>query len=360
MVTMAHDSLPPVAITDAITVVAPALIGTGGISLSATKAADTGPVTVATFTDPTGPDDPSTYSATIDWGDGSTSDGEISRDGSTFTVTGSHVYLTTGPKTITVTLKHQGSPGVTVSSTATVSNPAVSPTFSPFETVAGVAATNQLVATFLDPSGPDAASSYTATIDWGDGTTSAGTIEEGSGVFMVTGTHTYAVVGTYTVTVTIVHGPSPAAIASGTVSAGYGLVSPTGGLDAPFASAVAAPPVVATFTDPNGAGATTLYSAVINWGDGLTSTGTISGPVGRCFQRVRPPHLLRARNPSDDHRVDRPRDGDPGNRHQYGGCGHLDLRPQPDPERGRHADRWSDHLDRRGTGGRLELELALA
>ena len=211
LVTLAHDSLPPVAITDAITVVAPALVGTGWMSLSATKAADSGSVTVATFTDPTGPDDLSTYSATIDWGDGSTSDGEISRDGSTFTVTGSHVYLTTGTKAITVTLKHQGSPGVTVSSTATVSNPAVSPTFSPFEAVAGVAATNQLVATFLDPSGPDAASSYSATIDWGDGTISAGTIEAVDGVIMVTGTHTYAAVGTFTVTVTVVHGPSPSA-----------------------------------------------------------------------------------------------------------------------------------------------------
>ena len=67
------------------------------------------------------------------------------------------------------------------------------------------------------------------------------------------------------------------------MSAGYGLVSPTGGFDVPFASAVASAPVVTTFTDPNGAGATTLYSAVINWGDGLTSTGTITGPVGGVF-----------------------------------------------------------------------------
>ena len=57
-VTLTHDSLPPVTVTDAVTVVAPALVGTGGMNLSATKAADTGPITVATFTDPTGPDDP--------------------------------------------------------------------------------------------------------------------------------------------------------------------------------------------------------------------------------------------------------------------------------------------------------------
>ena len=43
------------------------------------------------------------------------------------------------------------------------------------------------------------------------------------------------------------------------------------------------------FTDPNGAGATTLYSAVINWGDGITSTGTITGPVGGVFS-VSAPH----------------------------------------------------------------------
>jgi hypothetical protein len=48
------------------------------------------------------------------------------------------------------------------------------------------------------------ASQFTATIDWGDGVTSAGTITaQGNGLFLVSGTNTYAKSGTYQVTVTV-------------------------------------------------------------------------------------------------------------------------------------------------------------
>jgi len=47
------------------------------------------------------------------------------------------------------------------------------------------------VATFTNPNTFDGAASYTATIDWGDGTTSDGTIT-GTGTLSVSGWHTYA------------------------------------------------------------------------------------------------------------------------------------------------------------------------
>jgi hypothetical protein len=55
--------------------------------------------------------------------------------------------------------------------------------------------------------GHDSAGSYTATIDWGDGQTSAGTVVDpnpngNSGIYLVTGTHTYAQPGVYTTTIT--------------------------------------------------------------------------------------------------------------------------------------------------------------
>jgi hypothetical protein len=59
--------------------------------------------------------------------------------------------------------------------------------------------TSGVVATFSDPA-PESLSSYGATIDWGDGSSSPGSI--GSG-FTVSGSHTYAYGGTYPVTVTI-------------------------------------------------------------------------------------------------------------------------------------------------------------
>ncbi|MBV9606626.1 MAG: hypothetical protein JO027_16040 [Solirubrobacterales bacterium] len=59
------------------------------------------------------------------------------------------------------------------------------------------------VATITDPNTSATASAYSATIDWGDGTTSPGTISGGSGSFTVTGTHPYGATGTYPVAVTI-------------------------------------------------------------------------------------------------------------------------------------------------------------
>ena len=59
------------------------------------------------------------------------------------------------------------------------------------------------VATFTDPDSSDAASDFSATINWGDGASSAGTISGGNGAFAVAGSHTYAAPGAYTITVGI-------------------------------------------------------------------------------------------------------------------------------------------------------------
>jgi uncharacterized delta-60 repeat protein len=61
-----------------------------------------------------------------------------------------------------------------------------------------------IVASFTDADPASNVSQYTATITWGDGNTSAGTIAaNSSGGFNVTGTNTYAAAGTYTITVQI-------------------------------------------------------------------------------------------------------------------------------------------------------------
>ena len=65
--------------------------------------------------------------------------------------------------------------------------------------------TSPLVATFIDYDNTKTAASFTASINWGDGTApSAGTITaNGTGGFNVTGTHTYVNPGTFNVDVTV-------------------------------------------------------------------------------------------------------------------------------------------------------------
>lgn len=60
------------------------------------------------------------------------------------------------------------------------------------------------VARFVDSPGDDSASDYSATIDWGDGSSSAGTVTgSGGGSWQVTASHTYAEEGYFVETVTV-------------------------------------------------------------------------------------------------------------------------------------------------------------
>ena len=52
------------------------------------------------------------------------------------------------------------------------------------------------IASFTDSNTTDSACGFTATIDWGDGTPSAGTVTGSNGSFAVSGGHTYADEGT--------------------------------------------------------------------------------------------------------------------------------------------------------------------
>ncbi|MGZ4236851.1 MAG: hypothetical protein ACXVHC_00450 [Frankiaceae bacterium] len=59
------------------------------------------------------------------------------------------------------------------------------------------------VATITDPNTSATPSAYSAMINWGDGSSSAGTVGGGNGSFSVTGNHSYVAGGTYPITVTI-------------------------------------------------------------------------------------------------------------------------------------------------------------
>jgi hypothetical protein len=216
----------------------PAVIPTGGFTVNAAEGAAFSNQTVATFTDPAGPElSPSVgahYSADINWGDGTAASAGsiIYSGGGVFTVRGSHMYAEEGTYPISVTIHHETAPDATTTSIATVSDPAVIPTGGlSLATARGAPLCLVTVATFTDPGGAEPNPSdpsgvhYTADIDWGDGTpSSAGTVSfsgtpgSKTAPFTVTGDHTYTTNGTYTITVTIHHELAPDAVTTGTAT----------------------------------------------------------------------------------------------------------------------------------------------
>jgi uncharacterized repeat protein (TIGR01451 family) len=72
--------------------------------------------------------------------------------------------------------------------------------------------TNFQVATFTHAKGVEPPSAFNATINWGDGTTSAGTITLSGTTYSVTGSHTYTSGGRHTISTTVTEsGNSPVA-----------------------------------------------------------------------------------------------------------------------------------------------------
>jgi hypothetical protein len=147
----------------------------------------------------------SDYSATIDWGDGtSTSTGSITGSGGTFTVSGTHTFDEEGASTEATITITQTSNGTSTSVTAPVTV-ADAPLHSTCAAAAvSPQAFNGKTATFTDEDPNGATSDYTVSIDWGDTHTSGGTVTGPvSGTFTVSGTHTYTSTGPETIKTTI-------------------------------------------------------------------------------------------------------------------------------------------------------------
>jgi hypothetical protein len=161
---------------------------------------------VAIFTDDNPAAAPSDFTASIDWGDGSAvTPGTITISSGAFGVIGQHTYSDEGSFTATVTVSDQapGTGTATATDTATI-NEADGLTGSPvtFSAQSGSSFSGQ-VASFTDTNASAVVSDFTATINWGDATTSAGTVTGGGSAFQVSGTHTYAGAGTFSVMVTL-------------------------------------------------------------------------------------------------------------------------------------------------------------
>lgn len=173
-----------------------------------------------------------------------------------------------------------------------------------FTATRGVGLVDQVVATFTDANGNFTTAPYTATIDWGDGQSTAGTITADASdptVFYVTGSYVYANSGKFPTSITVADrggfsvnffgGVEVIVIVdalSSTVTAdGMAKVLDTRLAPVRFndLAAVAGTPVVdaalVTFEDLGGAGAASRYVATIDWGDGTPpSAGRVKAAGG--------------------------------------------------------------------------------
>ena len=210
----------------------PTLSGSVVLSSATENAALPSLTKIATFTDTNKADAATGFTATIRWGDGTSSAGTISGSNGAFTVSAGHTYADEGSFALSATIKRTAD-NTTITPTGTVASAeadVLTPHAATITGTAGQALNNVTVATFTDTNTANAAGDFAAAIKWGDGTTSAGTVSGSKGTFTVTGSHTYAAAGTNAVAVTLTDDAPGTATATANSNATIGPASGTGGV----------------------------------------------------------------------------------------------------------------------------------
>lgn len=274
--------------------------------------------TVATFSNGNPLSVPSDFLATISWGDGAFTQGQVNlvlnpitlQPTGNYTITPltPHTYANAGVYDFSVTVLSvpsgnsllinttQADPGA--QATVTVTQPAIVDVTQQqgivVSTVAGTAFAGP-VAAFTQYAGALPAD-FEATIDWGDGSTpTLGTVAADAltpGVFVVSGGHTYANFGSFPITVSVVDVVDPnipplsgtlhniATVADAPLTGGATPVAAVAGTV--FSG------TVATFSTPNLLAQASEFIVTIDWGDGTpldATTGSAQGGNGN-FQVV--------------------------------------------------------------------------
>jgi hypothetical protein len=148
------------------------------------------------------------------------------------------------------------------------------------QAVAGVAF-NSFVGGFTDTNYPYT-TDYSVSIDWGDGQTSPGTVSAyGNGVFDVLGTHTYAKAGSYVTKIAVTDAGGNSGSSSGTAQVADPSLTASGLSIVIISKSFSG--VVATFRDTNPSSVSLNFTATIQWGDGTSSAGAVSGTAGAGF-----------------------------------------------------------------------------
>jgi hypothetical protein len=171
-----------------------------------------------------------------------------------------------------------GSPTLSVADAALTAG-----VLTPPAAVEGAAVSNTVLFHFTDADSAGAASDYTATVTWGDGSvetssanpTDVQVVAHAGGGFDVVGSHTYAEEATgltFTVSVTDAGGAGPVS-ASATFNVADASLAPLAlNPPTPVEGAAVSNAVLFHFVDADPNGTSSDYKATVTWGDGLVDT----------------------------------------------------------------------------------------
>ncbi len=211
-----------------------------------------------------------THTATIDWGDGTVSDGTVDQANST--VSGSHSYSDDGSLQVVVTVTDNaggvGSDLLTID--VTNSQPVV--TSGSSKAISEGSSVELSGVTFSDAGSSD---THVATVDWGDGTIDPVAVSQADG--SLSASHTYLNDGTYSPVITVIDDDQ--GIGNGSFDVTVSNVAPVvvagGDLTAVEGQEVSLSS--ASFSD---VGALDTHTATVDWGDGTIDSVTVSQADG--------------------------------------------------------------------------------
>jgi PKD repeat protein len=257
----------------------------GSLTVHTAAATENAATTItASFTDQNANAPLTDFTAKVQWGDGSSSQlgsGAFSiSGGGHFSLQAGHTYTDGGSYTVSVHVLDIGSSSASASATLAVADqPLTAAHVSSFAATEGASTGVVTVATFTDTNSLGSPYDFTATVAWGDGTFSTvsglngGIKALGGSQYAVFASHTYPEEGTYTLSVQVLDRGGTSISTSATLAVA----------DAPLSNLSLTDPgahagqdtgnfTVATFHDGNGAAPTTDFTAVVQWGDGTTTT----------------------------------------------------------------------------------------
>ena len=238
---------------------------------------------IASFDDSLSSAEAFAFAASVDWGDGSADSATnvTGPDGGPFEVHGRHAYDRPGTYEMRVDVVSRSGDSVTMTGSVSVAEVALGALAAHDSLFVAGTPSQHALGGFTDPNPASLEGQFTATVDWGDGTSGAAfVLGPPGGPFSVDGEHAYRRAGTYPLVLHAVKDDG----AEITLPGNAIVVPASLTVDATFSTDIAAGTTfsgpVARFQDGNPLSSLADYTAVIDWGDGSQTDGAVTGPTG--------------------------------------------------------------------------------